>query len=486
MQEETLKQKTAKGLLWGGMNNGIMQILNLVFGIVLGRLLAPSDYGMIGALLIFSYIAGAIQESGFTSALINRKEIRHEDYNAVFWFSASMGAFFYIILFFCAPLIAQFYHEPEIVPLSRYMFLGFFVSSLYIPHNALLTKQLKVRQKSVTSLTSLLVSGTVGIVMAYNGYAYWGLATQSITYVTCIAIGQWYFSGWRPSLPIDFRPLREMFGFSVKMLMSNLITQINNNFLTVILGRFYSVREVGFYNQANKWNGMGFSVIQGMINGVAQPVMREVVDDRDRLERVFRKMLRFAAFVSMPCMFGLSLVAPEIITMAITEKWSESVWMLQIACIGGAFMPIQNLMYNLILSKGRSDICLWNTVVYGLVQIAVVLLCIHEGLLVVIWAFVLVNILWVAVWGFYVWRLTGVSGWMMLKDILPFSVIAACCMLVAYWSAHTISSLYLSLAVKVVVASACYILVMHLSGAKVFKECVQQVREILYQRISKS
>ena len=486
MQEETLKNKTAKGLLWGGMNNGIIQILNLVFGIVLGRLLAPSDYGMIGVLLIFSYIAGAIQESGFTSALINKKEIRHEDYNAVFWFSVSMGAFFYIILFFCAPLIAKFYHhQQDIVPLSRYVFLGFFLSSLYIPHNAMLTKQLKVRQKSVTSLTSLLVSGTVGIVMAYNGYAYWGLATQSITYVTCVGIGQWYFSGWRPTLDFNFKPLREMFGFSVKMLMSNLITQINNNFLTMILGRFYSVRAVGFYNQANKWNGMGYSIIQGMVNGVAQPVLREVVDDSARLERVFRKMLRFASFVSMPCMFGLSLTAPEIITIAITEKWGESVWMLQIACIGGAFMPIQNLMYNLILSKGRSDICLWNTIAYGVVQLIVVLLCIHQGILMVIWCFVLVNILWVAVWGFCVWKLAGVSGWMMLKDILPFTLIAACCMLVAYWTAQSISSLYLSLVVKVAIASACYILVMHLSGAKVFKESAQQLREIINQRIAK-
>ena len=261
MEEQTLKEKTAKGLLWGGIHNGIMQLLNLVFGIFLARLLTPSDYGMIGMLLVFSSVAGILQESGFTTALINRKEFRHEDYNAVFWFSTLTGATLYIILFLCAPLIARFYHQPELTSLARYMFLSFVISSMGIAHNALLIKQMKIRQNAIIGITSLFISGIVGITMAYNGMAYWGIATQTLTYVFFIVVGRWHFSGWRPTFSFNFKPLREMIGFSMKILASNLITQINNNILTVILGRFYDSHQVGFYNQANKWKDMGICVL---------------------------------------------------------------------------------------------------------------------------------------------------------------------------------------------------------------------------------
>ena len=351
MEEQTLKEKTAKGLLWGGIHNGIMQLLNLVFGIFLARLLTPSDYGMIGMLLVFSSVAGILQESGFTTALINRKEFRHEDYNAVFWFSTLTGATLYIILFLCAPLIARFYHQPELTSLARYMFLSFVISSMGIAHNALLIKQMKIRQNAIIGITSLFISGIVGITMAYNGMAYWGIATQTLTYVFFIVVGRWHFSGWRPTFSFNFKPLREMIGFSMKILASNLITQINNNILTVILGRFYDSHQVGFYNQANKWKDMGSYTVQGMTNSVSQPVIRQVEEESERLIRIFRKMLRFAAFISMPCMFGLALTAPEIITIAITDKWLESARLMQILCIGAAFMPIQTLMYNMIISK---------------------------------------------------------------------------------------------------------------------------------------
>ena len=482
MEEQTLKEKTAKGLLWGGIHNGIMQLLNLVFGIFLARLLTPSDYGMIGMLLVFSSVAGILQESGFTTALINRKEFRHEDYNAVFWFSTLTGATLYIILFLCAPLIARFYHQPELTSLARYMFLSFVISSMGIAHNALLIKQMKIRQNAIIGITSLFISGIVGITMAYNGMAYWGIATQTLTYVFFIVVGRWHFSGWRPTFSFNFKPLREMIGFSMKILASNLITQINNNILTVILGRFYDSHQVGFYNQANKWKDMGSYTVQGMTNSVSQPVIRQVEEESERLIRIFRKMLRFAAFISMPCMFGLALTAPEIITIAITDKWLESARLMQILCIGAAFMPIQTLMYNMIISKERSDICLWNTIVFGITQIVVELFCYPYGITTMVWAFTAMNIAWLTVWWYYVWKLTGLSGWLVLKDVLPFVVIAGGSILAAGYAASFTPNIYWSLMVKIAVAVVLYASVMYLSGANIFRESVAQITGMIRKK----
>ena len=235
MSESSLKEKTAKGLFWGGFSNGIQQLLNLSFGIVLARLLDNSDYGMVGMLTIFSAIAAALQEGGFISALTNRKETCHKDYNAVFWFSTFCGITLYILLFLAAPLIADFYKTPELVPLSRLSFLSFVISSMSIAPRAYLFKNLKIKETTIISITSLIVSGIVGIVLAANGFAYWGIALQSIAFVTVVTILNFYFSHWRPSFRFDFTPIREMIGFSSKIIITNIFTIINNNlFLSLI------------------------------------------------------------------------------------------------------------------------------------------------------------------------------------------------------------------------------------------------------------
>lgn len=477
MKTDSLKEKTAKGLFWGGISNGVQQLLNMAFGICLARLLSPADYGMVGMLTVFSLLASTIQESGFTSALTNKKDIRHEDYNAVFWFCVICGFLLYLILFFCAPLIATYYRQPQLIPLARYIFLGFFISSLGIAHNAYLFRNLKVKQNSILCMTSLAISGCVGIIMAFNGFAYWGLATQTLVFGSCITIGRWYFSGWCPTFHLDFRPLKGMLAFSSKMLLTNIVTTINNNILTVILGRYYSPKEVGYYNQANKWNYMGFSVIQGMVNGVAQPVLHDVEESTRRQIRVFRKMLRFTSFISFPCMFGLALIAPELITITVTDKWAASANLMQIICIGGAMIPLQNLYYNLIVSKGRSDICLWNTVCYGIVQIISALICCRYGIHVMVIAYVGINILWMFIWHYWVWHEIKLPLLPVLKDVLPFAGIAAICILSAGYASSFFVSPYLKIGIKIVVAVILYVMFMWGSKSVTFQDCLRYIQK---------
>ncbi|MBQ8736344.1 MAG: oligosaccharide flippase family protein, partial [Bacteroidaceae bacterium] len=222
MSEQTLKEKAAKGFMWGGLSNGMMQVMNAVFGILIARRLTEDDYGVIGMLAIFSSIAAALQEGGFISALTNRKNATYNDYNSVFWFNVLCSAAVYVILWFCSPLLVSFFNEPRLLWLSRYAFVGFFVASLSITPRAILFKRLKAREQAVMLTVSTFLSGTVGVVMALSGMAYWGIATQSIVYVACVSALSWWFSRWRPTLSIDFRPVREMFGFGSKMLVTNI------------------------------------------------------------------------------------------------------------------------------------------------------------------------------------------------------------------------------------------------------------------------
>ena len=473
MTEQSLKDKTAKGLFWGGLSNGIQQLLNLFFGIFLARLLTPADYGMVGMLTIFSLIATTLQESGFTAALANKKGIKHEDYNAVFWFSISTSLCIYTLLFFCAPLIARFFNQPELTSLARYSFISFVISSTGVAQNAYMFRNLMVKQKAQSVIIGLLVSGTIGVTLAYHGYSYWGIATQSLTYVTTVMICYWFFSPWRPTFHFNLKPLRGMISFSSKMLATNIFNHLNNNIFSIILGKFYSEKEVGFFNQANKWNYMGHSLVSGMINGVAHPVLAQVADDKERQLRVFRKMMRFTAFVSFPAMFGLSFIAPELITIAITDKWMESAQILQLLCISGAFIPITSLCSNLIISKGKSNIYMWNTIALGLLQLLVMCTIYPHGIQTMIITYISINIAWLLVWHYFAWCEIRYRFIHLMMDIIPFLLIAGGVMVVTYFLTLKISNIHLLFISKIIIATLLYILIMWMSGAKTFKESIQ-------------
>lgn len=458
--EESLKTKTAKGIFWGGMSNGLQQLLNLIFGIFLGRLLSPSDYGMVGMLTIFSLIAGSLQESGFTAALANKKEVSHKDYNAVFWFSVFVSGTLYICLFLAAPAIALFYNTPELTPLARYSFLGFFISSLGTAHFAKLFREMKVKQRTIATFTALCISGILGVTLAFLGYSYWGIATQNLCYILVTTGFFWYYSGWRPTFQLDFGPIREMIGFSCKILATNIFNHINNNVFSVVLGKFFDEKAVGYYNQGNKWNTMGQNLISGMVNSVAQPVLAQVQDDTERQLRVFRKMLKFTGFIAFPVMFGLSIISQELITILITDKWIKSAEILRILCIGGAFMPITNLYSNLVISKGKSNIYLYNTVCVSLLQLISLLLLYPLGIQVMLYMYVGINICWLLVWHYFVRKAIHYSYLKAGGDLFLILIAAAIVMLQANYVGNLIPDIYLRMVAKIGVAATLYILYM--------------------------
>ena len=452
-----LKQTVAKGMLWGGLSNSVCQLLSLLFGIYLARILGPDDYGPIGMLAIFTAIAGSLQDSGFVAAIANRKTVTHDDYNAVFWFNIIISLLMYAVLFFCAPLIADFFNQPVLVDLARYNFLGFVVAGFGIAPSAYLFRELKVKQKSIALILAISISGAVGIVMALNGNSYWGIATQSIVYVLVRTVVCWYFTPWRPTLKVNFAPLRYLFAFSYRLLITNLFQRFNWNIFSFILGKYYNRADVGNYTKSAEWFNMGGEIVNGMVNAVAQPVLAKVVDDSERQLRVFRKMLRFTAFVAFPLMFGLSLVSKELITIVITDKWIESAGMLQILAVWGAFMPIQSMMTNLLVSRGKAKIFMWCTIVQGLLTLSMLLLLHPYGIKNMLVAYCVFNALWLMVWHYFANKEIRLTLQMFIDDTLPYLLMAAVIMVVTHLSTTFISSPYILLASRIGMAATLYI-----------------------------
>ncbi len=464
-----LKNTVAKGMLWGGVSNTVCQLLSLLFGIYLARILGPDDYGPIGMLAIFTAIAGSLQDSGFVAAIANRKSVTHDDYNAVFWFNIIISLLMYAGLYLCAPLIAEFFNQPILVDLSRYNFLGFVVAGFGIAPSAYLFRELKVKQKSISLILAITISGITGIALALNGYSYWGIATQSIVYVLVRSVVCWYFTPWRPSFRINFAPLRYLFAFSYRLLITNLFQRFNWNIFSFILGKYYP-HDVGNYVKAAEWFNMGGEVVNGMVNAVAQPALAKVVDDSERQLRVFRKMLRFTAFIAFPLMLGLSLVSKELIVVVITEKWIESAQMLQVLAIWGAFMPLQSMFTNLLVSRGKAAIFMWCTIIQGVLTLALLLILHPYGIRNMIIAYCIFNALWLLVWHYFARKEIGLNLQMFFVDTLPYLLMSIAVMVATHHLTVFIDNNGTLLIARITVAAMMYIGVAFIARSKELEE----------------
>ena len=472
MGESTLKEKTAKGLFWGGMSGFLTQLLNAAFGIYLARSLTPDDYGLVGMLAMFTLLATIMQECGLPSALINRKEIRHEDYNAVFWCMLLVSSLCYVLLFLGAPLIAGYFHQPVLVSLSRVCFLSFIIAGLGTAHRTMLTKKLMVKELAIVNIVSVVVSGTVGVILASKGFAYWTLAIQALVLNVLMTAGYWLFSKWRPSFQWDFRPVREMFPYGIRIWLTSILSIVNSNYVSVFLGRKYTADWVGYYTQANKWSLMGVSVLTGMVSSVAQPVLASVTEEKERQLRVFRKMIRFTAFISFPAMFGLAFIAPEFIPVVLTEKWNDSIVLLQVLCVGGAFTPIIQVCTNLILSRGKSSAYMWNQIVLFALILSLLYLLYPKGITAILIGITAINALWIFVWTWLAHREIGYSVTKLAVDLLPFMGIALASIAVAWLVTKGINHQLLLMIAKILVTAAIYFFLMWISRSVIFRECV--------------
>jgi O-antigen/teichoic acid export membrane protein len=470
---------------------------------------------MTAMLAVFSVIANELQSSGFKTGLINLREPKHEDYNAVFWFNIVAGVVLYVALWFVAPLIADYYHQPELIPLSRYVFLGFVFSSFGMAQSAYLTKQMQIKQIAKCGMTATLSSSLVSVVMAALGFGYWALATQYLMYITVNTLLMWYFSPWRPTflwkvesgkwkentlapesannsnlLPLSsfLFPLKKLFPFSFKIMLSAIFTQLNANVMNLLLGRYYGAMNTGHYNQAYQWSSKCFLLVGNMLRQVDQTVLVGLRDERERQLAVLRKMVRFTAFIAFPLLFCLAMVSHEFIVLTIGEKWTFAASLLPLLCLCGAFMPLSTLLTDSVISQHRSDIYLWNTIALGVLQIALMVGLWRQGIYVMVVAYTLLNIIWVFVWYFFVRRLMGYRLLDFLKDIVPFALAAAGVMSLTWFVTEFIvdsvlfiddyMKLWVLLICRVVLAMILYYVVMRMAGAVILKECMGFIKNL--------
>lgn len=395
------------------------QGVQFLFGIILARLLSPDDYGIIAMPLVFLAIAQCFIDSGFSSALVRKPDLKEEDLSTAFYFNIMVGIVCYSILFFTSPLIADFYNTPILSDLLKVTALATLFNPLCAVQQTILTRKIDFRTQAVISLASALISGIIGISMAYNGYGVWSLVLQQVGGYVLRTILMWSLSGWRPKLLWSWDSFRYLWEFGNKLLASGLLDTIYSNIYPIVIGKFFSAKDLGNYTRAQNFSTLPSSNITGVLQRVTFPVLSKMQNEDERLAINYRKILRLSALLIFPLMMMLSAVADPLVRILLTDKWEDCIILLQILCFSMMWYPIHAINLNLLQVKGRSDLFFRLEVIKKLMATVVMCITIPNGIIWMVSGGIVTSMISLIINTYYTGKLIKVGYLIQMKDLLP-------------------------------------------------------------------
>lgn len=416
---ESLKHKMVNGTLWSAIERFSVQGILFVVMIIMARRLTPADYGLVAELTVFIAIAQSLVDSGFSQALIRKQNRSQTDNSTVFYFNIVIGFILYAVLYFCAPIIARFYGQPELILLTRVIALGLVMNSFVVVQRALLTIAIDFKTQAKASLIAALISGAIGITMVYTDFGYWSIVWFQLSNYGITVILLWILSKWRPSLIYSWASFRELFSFGSKLALSSIINTLYTNIYIIIIGKFFKASDLGFYTRAHQFADLPSSNLTGIMQRVTYPVLCSIQNDDNRLQSIYRRFLRASAFVIFPLMLGLSAVAYPLVMVLFKEQWLFTATLLQIICFSRMWFPIHAINLNLLQVKGRSDLFLKLELYKKVIGIAILIATLPFGLIAMCYGQILNSIIALLINTHYTGLLIGVGFWKQMQDLIP-------------------------------------------------------------------
>lgn len=464
MEDQQFKSKVIISLFWKLMERGGTQGIQFIVQIILARLLLPAEFGTIALLTVFIFLANVFVQSGFSTALIQKKNSTETDFSSVFYLSMIIAGVIYIILFNAAPFIAGFYEDITLVPLLRVLSITLFFGAINSIQIAVLSRKLEFKKMFSSSLGAVLVSGIIGITMAYRGYGIWALVAQQLSDQFLVTTILWFTVKWRPSLKFSIKNTRELFSFGWKLLVSTLINSICLYSQSLIIGKIYSPAMLGYFSRGQQFPSIIVTNINGSIQSVMLPALSSQQDDKQIVKRMVRRAIITSSFLVFPLMVGLALVAEPLVTLLLTEKWLPCVPFLQIFCAVFALMPIHTANLQAINALGRSDVFLKLEIIKNIVGLIILGLTIFYGAYAIAVGMLVTGVIGTFINTFPNSKLLNYSYIQQVKDILP-SFLLSMAMGVIIWGCSLINiNPVITLIIQVIVGTITY-----LGLAKIFK-----------------
>lgn len=473
--EESLRHKTTRGVIWSGIERFSTQAVQFVVNILLANLLVPGDFGLIAEVFIFIQLAQLLIDSGFTTALIQRKDRNEVDYSTIFYFNFAASLACYLLLFVTAPIIARFYEEPLLVSLIRVVGLNFVIGALVAVPRTMLTIEIRFKEQSIISLISALGSGCLAVWLAFKGLGVWSLVVQSLLSVSIQAVMTLIIVRWLPRAGFSWHSLRSMLGYSSKILMSSLINAMYVNFYPLLIGKFYNKVELGYYNRGDYFAMVPAQSIGQIISRVAFPVFSSIQDDNERLRSAYSKYIRYASTIIFPLMIGLAMVAKPLILVLLKEVWLPAVPILQILCIAWMFDHISQINLNILYVKGRSDLALRLEIIKKTIAFAILFSTVPFGIIAICYGRVAYSIVALILNAHYTSGLISLSRKAQLFDFLP-PLLTSIAMGVVVWLLTLLPvAHWLQLSIAVVGGVLTFISLTYLTQRKFFFEFISLI-----------
>lgn len=420
----SLKQQTISGITWSVIDNAYTQIVTFVVGIILARLLEPKEFGLIGMIMIFIAIAQSFVDSGFSQALIRKKDCNEKDYNTVFYFNISISIIFYFILFISANLISSFFNQSELINIIKVMGLSVILNGLGIVQGAQLTREIDIKTQTKISAIANTISGILSIILAYIGFGVWSLVWRTISNNLFRVILLWIWHKWRPQLVFSLQSFKELFGFGSKLLASGLLNTIFENLYYLVIGKYFSAQQLGYYTRALTFANLPSSNINGVIQRVSYPVLAKIQDDTSSLKAGFKKLIKNTMFITFVLMLIMVAVAEPLILTLIGSKWQQSVIYLQLLSFALMLYPLHSLNLNLLNVKGRSDLFLRLEIIKKILVVPVIIVGITLGIIPMLIGMIIHSFICYFLNSRYAGLLIGYSVGEQLKDIIPGFILA--------------------------------------------------------------
>lgn len=476
-----LKEKTINGVGWSVIDNVANYGITFIVGVILARLLSAEEYGLIGIVSIFIVLFNVIVDSGFSSALIRKKDADEKDYNTVFYINLAISILLTLSLFFSAPSIAAFFQKNELVQLTRAMSCIILINAFSIVQKTVLTKKIDFKTQTKISIISHSVSGLLGILFALCGYGVWALVIQQISSRVFATILLWVFVRWTPQLLFSWESFKDLFSFSWKLLVAQIINSLWQNIYQVVIGKCYKPDTLGQYTRAKQFADIFSSNITMVVKRVTFPVLSTIQDDRERTIASYKHIIKLTMFVSSTCLLGLAAVARPLVLVLIGEKWLQCVPILQILCFTFILYPMEVLNVNMLTVRGRSDMLLWLEVIQKVISIIPLLLGIFVDFFWMLYGSMFASWINYAIISHFAGLKIGYSGLRQLLDIMPSFMISLAISVVAWFLTFLPISSFIILPLQIVIGCFLLIVLCHMFQIEEYSE----IKKIMFFYVSK-
>lgn len=416
MIDKSIRQRTIKAVLWNTVEKFLVKGSSFIISIVLARILSPTDYGLIGMLALFITLSTVFIESGFAKALIQKQNCSDIDYSTAFYTNIGIALFIYVILFFAAPYVAEFYNEPLLCELLRILSINIVVGSFNVVQRAKLMAQMDFKSLAKINFMGTFAGGAIGILMAYTDWGVWSLVGQTITSTLIMLLLFPYYSKWKPVWRFSYDSFRKLFGFGSKLLITGTVAAVVNNISTIAIGKAYKSDQLGYYTRATQFSEIIAITVNDILGTVTFPVLSQLQNERERMVAVYRKSLYYTALVIFPIMILMALLAYPLVIVLLTEKWLPCVLLLQILCLARMFTPLSAINMNVLNAIGRPDLFMRIDLCKIPIILIVLAITIPISVTAIVIGSLITTIICFFINAYYPGRLFGYGAWEQIKD----------------------------------------------------------------------